>query len=373
MSGRPKRILMVNWRDLTHPLAGGAEVEIEEMAKRWRDRGHQVTIFCSSYKGAPDHEERNGVRILRYGNRFSVYPMTMSRYLRSSDSFDVIFESVNTVPFFMPTYARVPVISLLYEGFTRSIGELLLTEIAPPLAASALLLQSLIPLFYQKTHVIVISESAKRGLVSHGLHPSFISVIPPGIDPRFYENYDTAAKPFTENIVFLGRLKRYKGVLTLIRAFGHVLKRHRDAHLVIVGKGDLLPDILGLTKELDLTDSVAIRGFVSEGEKAALLSNSAVVACPSIHDTWSIAVAEAMAMGAVPVVSSTLGEMIIESGTGAICRPGDPASLAQSINRILADPSKWYDMSRRASKWARENTWDKVADQTLNVVLERLT
>jgi glycosyltransferase involved in cell wall biosynthesis len=103
------------------------------------------------------------------------------------------------------------------------------------------------------------------------------------------------------------------------------------------------------------------------------LSNSAVVACPSIHDTWSIAVAEAMAMGAVPVVSSSLGDMIIESGTGAICSTGDSISLAQSINRILADPSKWYDMSRRASKWARENTWDKVADQTLNVVLERLT
>jgi glycosyltransferase involved in cell wall biosynthesis len=63
-----------------------------------------------------------------------------------------------------------------------------------------------------------------------------------------------------------------------------------------------------------------------------------------------------MAMGAVPVVSSSLGDMIIESGTGAICSTGDSISLAQSINRILADPSKWYDMSRKASTWARQIT-----------------
>ena len=45
------KILVFNWRDITHPWAGGAELHIHEISKRWIKQGHKVTLFCGKYKG----------------------------------------------------------------------------------------------------------------------------------------------------------------------------------------------------------------------------------------------------------------------------------------------------------------------------------
>ena len=52
-----KRILVFNWRDHKHTYAGGAEVYIEELSKRWVKEGNHVTLFCGSDgRGAPRHQ-----------------------------------------------------------------------------------------------------------------------------------------------------------------------------------------------------------------------------------------------------------------------------------------------------------------------------
>jgi hypothetical protein len=47
----PRRILLLNERDPTHPLAGGAETHVYEIFSRLAERGHQVTHLAASYKG----------------------------------------------------------------------------------------------------------------------------------------------------------------------------------------------------------------------------------------------------------------------------------------------------------------------------------
>jgi len=43
------KILALNWQDLTNPMAGGAEVHLEELLSRLVQKGHDVTLFCSGY------------------------------------------------------------------------------------------------------------------------------------------------------------------------------------------------------------------------------------------------------------------------------------------------------------------------------------
>ena len=44
------KILTTNWRDIKHPLAGGAEISTHEHAKGWVHAGHDVILFSSSFK-----------------------------------------------------------------------------------------------------------------------------------------------------------------------------------------------------------------------------------------------------------------------------------------------------------------------------------
>ena len=62
------KILIISWRDITHPEAGGAEVHLHEITKRLANFGHEITILCSRYNGCSDEETIDTlVKILLYG------------------------------------------------------------------------------------------------------------------------------------------------------------------------------------------------------------------------------------------------------------------------------------------------------------------
>ena len=64
------RLLVVNWQDLENPLAGGAEVHLQENLKRLAALGFEVTLLCSNFPGGVPEIEWEGVRIIRRGGRF---------------------------------------------------------------------------------------------------------------------------------------------------------------------------------------------------------------------------------------------------------------------------------------------------------------
>src|SRR3954467_11061497 len=60
----PMKILVINWQDWTNPLSGGAETHLHETFKRVAAMGHEVTLFCSRFEGAPAEEVIDGIRIV---------------------------------------------------------------------------------------------------------------------------------------------------------------------------------------------------------------------------------------------------------------------------------------------------------------------
>ena len=61
------RILFLNWRDIANPEAGGAEVFTHEVAKRWVEQGHEVSLLTSRFPECSRTETINGVKIRRIG------------------------------------------------------------------------------------------------------------------------------------------------------------------------------------------------------------------------------------------------------------------------------------------------------------------
>src|SRR5215207_8254827 len=101
------RILIFNWKDLTHPAAGGAEVYTEGFARELVLKGHEVTLFVSAVAGQPETEFVEGVRVIRRGGRLTVY-RAARKYWKSEGEgqFDVVIDEVNTRPFLTPRYVR---------------------------------------------------------------------------------------------------------------------------------------------------------------------------------------------------------------------------------------------------------------------------
>ena len=101
------RILFLNWKDLAHPAAGGAEVFTEEVARELVRRGHDVTLFAARVDGEPAREVVEGVEIVRDGSRFGVYRAARRFWSQEGrGSFDVVIDEINTRPFLDPPLDR---------------------------------------------------------------------------------------------------------------------------------------------------------------------------------------------------------------------------------------------------------------------------
>jgi hypothetical protein len=75
-----RRILLLNWRDLSNPQAGGAEEYAEQIARRFASAGALLTLFTSQYEGAPPYDWAREYLVVREGGRFGVY-LAAARHL----------------------------------------------------------------------------------------------------------------------------------------------------------------------------------------------------------------------------------------------------------------------------------------------------
>ncbi|MEM2351492.1 MAG: glycosyltransferase, partial [Thermoproteota archaeon] len=102
------KILFFNWRCWLNPEAGGAEVFTREVAKRWVEWGHEVSLFTSSFDGCRHEEVLDGVHVVRAGGGFSVYWKAKKYYKKffSKERYNVIIDEINTRPFFAPKFVN---------------------------------------------------------------------------------------------------------------------------------------------------------------------------------------------------------------------------------------------------------------------------
>lgn len=144
-------------------------------------------------------------------------------------------------------------------------------------------------------------------------------------------------------ILFVGRHVERKGIPILIEAMKHL--RH-DAELVICGRGDQTPELEELASRSPAADRIRFPGRVSAEELSHLYARCTVFCLPSIVDSrgdtegLGTVPLEAYAHGR-PVVCSRVGgipDVVVEGETGFLVPPGEPAALAEALDRLLGDP-----------------------------------
>jgi glycosyltransferase involved in cell wall biosynthesis len=363
------RILFVNWRDIRNPEAGGAEVHLQEIAKRIAAKGHEVTVLASTFPGAPPEEEIEGVRVVRRGGKFTFnfhVPGTIRR-LSDGEPFDVIVDDINKIPFYTPLYVKRPLLALAHHLF----GSTIFLEAAFPLALYVHLSEALIPRIYRGTRFVVVSESTRQELVEKGFRETDIDIVYNAVDHTRYKPPDEP-KPAEPLIGYVGRIKRYKKIDYLLEALKIVLHRMPGARLMLAGSGDYLPALVSLAARLKISDRVEFMGFISEEAKIEMLQRSHVVVNPSSKEGWGVTVIEANACG-TPVIASDvpgLRDAVVDGKTGFLVPFGDVDGFAQRMLEVLTDEELRRQLSDEAMVHALRFNWDDSADAILKIIEE---
>ena len=211
--------------------------------------------------------------------------------------------------------------------------------------------------FLKRVDCIVCLTDYERKLVrSFGIH-NRIEVIPNGVDLNLFH---PATKKEANTISWVGRMVPEKGLEHLLMAMQHVIREVRDARLLLVGDGPMMPKLRNLASELGVDQNCVFLGNKSRVEVAQILSRSTVFAFPSLREGFPKAILEAMACGNV-VVSSNLpqiSEIIEAAQDGYFVDPSDHLQFASSIIACLQDT----DFARRC-----ESTMRRIAEERFNV------
>lgn len=360
------RILVFNWRDTKHIWAGGAELYVHELAKRWVRDGNSVTVFCGNDGRNPRNEIVEGVQIVRRGGFYTVYLWAAIYYvLKFRRNYDVIVDSENGVPFFSPLFSTKPVILLAHHVNQQ----IFLDHLPFPRAQIARFVEAkIMPFIYRNQALITVSESSKNELIKAGIaKPELVQIINPGIEQP-QTGFKKTKHP---SLIYFGRLKTYKNIDIAIRAFAKVLKKIPDAKLYIAGEGDSMESLHKLVAEMKLQKSVIFFGKVSEEEKIKLLSESWVALQPSQVEGWGITVLEANACG-TPVIASNvngLRDSIVDGKTGILTPVRNINSLSKTMYKVLTRPKYREYLTANAREWSRKFSWDTCAIQFHNYLL----
>jgi len=246
-------------------------------------------------------------------------------------------------------------------------GTTAFAEARAPLAAVVWAAELPIPWAYRRAAFHAISESTRDDLVRRGVPSERIVVIHPGVDSAAYRPDPATERATRPTFLYLGRLKRYKGVEFALRALAIARAARADVTLDICGQGDDRPRLERLATELGLNDAVRFLGYVPEEEKQRLLRQAWAVVFPSPKEGWGIANIEAAACGTPALASDSPGlrESVQNGVTGYLVPHGDSQALADRMLALAADPAAVERLGRAARTFAEGLSWDSAARATL--------
>ncbi len=360
------------------PIRDGVAVEVHALARALQRLGHGVTVYAPEpVAGAPSRtEELDGVPVVRVRSlpvpiyreyRWAMFPFPHVAGRDFGQSVDVVHAHtpgiLGTTALFAARRYRRPIVGTFHtdvyaarESFQSHRLLKLFFWVARWYSLGV---------YYRCDVTTVPSLPAREALLSHARKPfrQPVEVVPNGIEvDRFRPGLGVpdwrsrCGFPDGPLLTFLGRLTADKGIHRFLDAL-HTLPAGEPWSAVIAGGGPEEPAIRArLRSDPRLASRVRYVGPVAEEEKAALLSQTDLFVLPSIADTSSLAVLEAMASGAACVVSDVGGPSAIvqEGRTGRIVPVDDPAPLRGILTELLAEPAQRARLAAAATRWVRD-------------------
>ncbi len=221
-------------------------------------------------------------------------------------------------------------------------------------------------------HTAQVAQSLLTGARAH--------VINNGLDAaRYLQRPALTVEKTGPTVVTLGEIKPRKGTLQLVEAMAIVRERLPEAQCLIMGNPQAgsayTQRVRDTIDRLGLADNVHILGFVDEEHMRGWLAAADVFALPAMNDGWffegfGLSVLEASAAATAVIGTDNCGVAdAIEDGVSGLIIPqaGVAEALPRALLELLLDPEKAARMGAAGRERAREQTWERVADQVIEV------
>jgi len=352
-------------------LLGGAELQSQQISGELAQRGHEVTVFTRRYHGRPYREYQDGYLIRRRNElpvsgarmvwdtfpalqdigRHRPRPQVLLCYQTSNSGLiGVLAQSLFGIP---------AVVSIRGNREYRIRGSRVsrLVVILVYRRAQYLIVQS--PRLVEDLHAQLrlggetdLSEQLK----------SKVRVIPNGIRPLH------GIRSTGKKVVYVGRLIRNKGVADLLLA----MRELPGQEVLIVGDG---PD-RGRLEELAQGMPVVFAGQVAPSSVIDYLRQARVLVLPShLGDGLPNAILEAMACGVPVVATRTAGipDVVRHKQTGFLFEMGDSQQMAKYIDSLIKDDGLWQKMGERSLEEVQAYSWDVVAPQIEQLLVDAIS
>jgi glycosyltransferase involved in cell wall biosynthesis len=196
--------------------------------------------------------------------------------------------------------------------------------------------------------VVVRGSKAQAFLASHGIHESVVVIT--GSIPQLTRA--AHVRPHY-HLVFVGRLTEIKRPLMFLELVARVKQYFPSLRSAVVGTGPLLSAMRRRSRELHISDSVEFCG--QQSDVSEILGRSRAFVLTSRSEGFSIAMAEAMDAGVVPVVADVgeLSDLIVSGENGYLVEPDDLEQYVARILLLLRDSTLFDRLSTRAARTAR--------------------
>jgi len=173
-------------------------------------------------------------------------------------------------------------------------------------------------------------------------------------------------------ILSVGAIQPRKNLSRLVAAYARLRRTRPEVklppRLVLVGKCAWLYDeTLRTIKELEVSDSVILTGYVPEADLPALYSGALCFVYPSYFEGFGLPPLEAMKCGAPVIVGDKTSLPEVVGDAGVLVDPFDVDSIASAIQRVITDSNLRAQLRVKGLERAKLFDWHETARQTLSV------
>lgn len=330
------------------PVMGGIENHIAILAQAQRGQGIDARVLVTNTSAQTIETEVNGVPVIKTGRQLNISsaPISLGFYpalRRLETGLDI-------------THAHLPYppgeLGHMLLGRSRGLVLSYHSDIVRQRLLGALYSPFLRLLLRQADRISVSNPTYIQTSPFLSRVANKCSVIPFGIDLNDFASTPALRQRAAEIraeyggkplLLFVGRLRHYKGLNVLIDAMRLIETTHEvDAHLLVAGAGMMEAEWRNQVTTLGLDGRITFLGDVTDAQKLELLHAADLFVLPSNNraEAFGIVLIEAMAAG-LPVISTELGTgtsfVNQHEVTGLVVPPNDPSALATAIHRIIGN------------------------------------
>ena len=295
-------------------------------------------------------------------------PLTLSAELRRNPV-DVLHVQF-TAPPFSPCPVVVSIHDLSFEHLPKTFKWRSRKQLRITVRRSA----------REAAQVIALSEHARRDIIAtYHLSPEKVCVIPLAASARFSpvtdeEELQRVRQTYGiegDYILSVGAIQPRKNLSRLVAAYSRLRRARPEVKLpklVLVGKCAWLYDeTLRTIKELEISNSAILTGYVPEADLPALYSGALCFVYPSYFEGFGLPPLEAMRCGAPVIVGDKTSLPEVVGNAGVLVDPFEVEDIASAIQKVISDSDLRAQLRVNGLERAKLFDWRETARQTLAV------